>query len=171
MGTDNIKSLEKNFITDMGKTLSQNNTIDSTLYTKYQVKRGLRDNNGAGVVVGLTNIGDVQGYSVNEENIKVPIDGKLFYRGIDVEDIVENCMKDNRFGFEETSYLLLFGTLPNKKRLDEFCRILGSKRSLPIGFARDIILTAPSKSVMNKLATSVLSIYSYNPAGDRKSVV
>ena len=78
MGTDNIKSLEKNFITDMGKTLSQNNTIDSTLYTKYQVKRGLRDNNGAGVVVGLTNIGDVQGYSVNEENIKVPIDGKLY---------------------------------------------------------------------------------------------
>lgn len=166
MGTDNIKSLEKNFITDMGKTLSQNNTIDSTLYTKYQVKRGLRDNNGAGVVVGLTNIGDVQGYSVNEENIKVPIDGKLFYRGIDVEDIVENCMKDNRFGFEETSYLLLFGTLPNKKRLDEFRRILGSKRSLPIGFARDIILTAPSKSVMNKLATSVLSLYSYDSNPD-----
>lgn len=170
MGNININELEKNFINEMGRELPQNNKIEPSLYSKYQVKRGLRDNNGAGVVVGLTNIGDVQGYRVNEDNIKVPIDGKLFYRGIDVEDIVENCMKSNRFGFEETSYLLLFGTLPDKKKLDTFCEILGSKRSLPIGFARDIVLTAPSRSVMNKLATSVLSLYSYDPDPDNCSL-
>ncbi len=170
MSNDSMTQLENGFIKSMGAALSKNNEIDPSLYAKYQVKRGLRDANGAGVVVGLTNIGDVQGYSVNEENVKVPIDGKLFYRGIDVEDIVENCMQNNTFGFEETSYLLLFGNLPTQKNLDDFKKILGSKRSLPVGFARDIILTSPSRSVMNKLATSVLSLYSYDDNPDDCSI-
>ncbi|HWQ77825.1 MAG TPA: citrate/2-methylcitrate synthase [Anaerovoracaceae bacterium] len=162
--------LEKTFLQTMSEHLMDSNSIDGSLYGKYDVKRGLRDANGAGVVVGLTKIGDVQGYDVNEKNEKVPIDGKLFYRGIDVEEIVNSCLADNRFGYEETSYLLLFGQLPTRKQLDEFKRVVGMKRELPLGFARDMILTAPSKSVMNKLARSVLALYSYDEDPDDTSV-
>ena len=162
--------LETSFVQTMSEHLINNNSIDGSLYGKYDVKRGLRDSNGAGVVVGLTKIGDVQGYKVNENNEKVAIDGKLFYRGIDVEDIVNNCLADNRFGYEETSYLLLFGKLPNKKQFEEFKQVVGMKRELPLGFARDMILTAPSKNVMNKLARSVLALYSYDENPDDVSV-
>lgn len=162
--------LEKTFMKTMTEHLISNNAIDGSLYGKYDVKRGLRDSNGAGVVVGLTKIGDVQGYEVNEKNEKVAIDGKLFYRGIDVEDIVNNCLADNRFGYEETSYLLLFGELPSQKQLDDFKKVVGMKRELPLGFPRDMILTAPSKNVMNKLARSVLALYSYDENPDDVSV-
>lgn len=162
--------LETNFVKNMSNQLADNNAIDGALYGKYDVKRGLRDSNGAGVVVGLTKIGDVQGYKVNEKKEKVPVDGKLFYRGIDVEDIVNNCLADNRFGYEETSYLLLFGELPNQKQLDTFKAVVGAKRELPLGFARDMILTAPSQNVMNKLARSVLALYSYDDNPDDISV-
>ena len=163
--------LEKTFLHTMAEHLMANNAIDGSLYGKYDyVKRGLRDANGAGVVVGLTKIGDVQGYEVNEKNEKVAIDGKLFYRGIDVEEIVNSCAEDNRFGYEETSYLLLFGELPNDKQLAEFKKVVGMKRELPLGFARDMILTAPSKNVMNKLARSVLALYSYDEDPDDVSV-
>jgi citrate synthase len=138
--------LEKTFTKSMSEHLLTNNAIDGSLYGKYDVKRGLRDSNGAGVVVGLTKIGDVQGYEVNEKNEKVAIDGKLFYRGIDVEDIVNSCTADDRFGYEETSYLLLFGELPNEKQLADYKKVIGMKRELPLGFARDMILTAPSKA-------------------------
>lgn len=162
--------LEATFVETMSEHLVYNNSIDESLYGKYDVKRGLRDANGAGVVVGLTKIGDVQGYEVNEKNQKVAIDGKLYYRGIDVEDLVNNCLADNRFGYEETSYLLLFGELPNQKQLDDFKKVVGMKRELPLGFARDMILTAPSKNVMNKLARSVLALYSYDENPDDISV-
>lgn len=162
--------LEKNFLKAMSEHLMNSNAIDESLYGKYDVKRGLRDSNGAGVVVGLTKIGDVQGYEVNEKNEKVPVDGKLFYRGIDVEEIVNSCLADDRFGYEETSYLLLFGKLPSRKQLDEFKKVVGLKRELPLGFARDMILTAPSKSVMNKLARSVLALYSYDEDPDDVSI-
>lgn len=162
--------LEKNFLQSMTEHLINNNAIDGSLYGKYDVKRGLRDANGAGVVVGLTKIGDVQGYVVNENKEKVAIDGKLFYRGIDVEDIVNNCLADNRFGYEETSYLLLFGQLPTENELAEFKKIVGMKRELPLGFPRDMILTAPSKNVMNKLARSVLALYSYDENPDDVSI-
>lgn len=162
--------LEQNFMKTMTEHLISNNAIDGSLYGKYDVKRGLRDSNGAGVVVGLTKIGDVQGYEVNERNEKVAIDGKLFYRGIDVEDIVNNCLADNRFGYEETSYLLLFGVLPSKSQLEDFKKVVGMKRELPLGFPRDMILTAPSKNVMNKLARSVLALYSYDENPDDVSV-
>lgn len=162
--------LEKTFMKTMTEHLISNNAIDGSLYGKYDVKRGLRDSNGAGVVVGLTKIGDVQGYEVNERSEKVAIDGKLFYRGIDVEDIVNNCLADNRFGYEETSYLLLFGVLPSKSQLEDFKKVVGMKRELPLGFPRDMILTAPSKNVMNKLARSVLALYSYDENPDDVSV-
>ena len=162
--------LEKTFLQTMTEQLTSNNAIDGSLYGKYDVKRGLRDSNGAGVVVGLTKIGDVQGYEVNEKKEKVAIDGKLYYRGIDVEDIVNSCLSDNRFGYEETSYLLLFGQLPNDKQLAEFKKVVGMKRELPLGFPRDMILTAPSKNVMNKLARSVLALYSYDENPDDVSI-
>lgn len=164
------KQFEADFVNNMSGLLEGSNEIDESLYGKYDVKRGLRYSNGAGVVVGLTQIGDVQGYTVNEKKEKVAIEGKLYYRGIDVEDIVNSCVADNRFGYEETSYLLLFGKLPNKQQLEDYKRLLGMKRELPLGFARDMILTAPSKNVMNKLARSVLALYSYDENPDDVSV-
>ena len=163
--------LETAFVQAMSEQLLSNSAIDGSLYGKFDVKRGLRDSNGAGVVVGLTKIGDVQGYRVNEKNEKVAIDGKLFYRGIDIEDIVNSCLKDDRFGYEETSYLLLFGQLPTEEQLKYFKKVVGMKRELPLGFARDMILTAPSKNVMNKLARSVLALYSYDENPDDVSTV
>lgn len=164
------QQLEQTFLDTMSEYLKKTNVFDESLYGKYDVKRGLRDTNGAGVVVGLTKIGDVQGYEVNEKNEKVPVDGRLFYRGIDVEEIVNSCLEDDRFGYEETSYLLLFGRLPNREQLEEYNKVIGMKRELPLGFARDMILTAPSKSVMNKLARSVLALYSYDENPDDVSV-
>ena len=150
------------FIKVNAETLIKNNVIDSELYAKHDVKRGLRNANGTGVVVGLTKIGDVVGYSINEKNEKIPIEGKLFYRGYNVEDLVENFLSEDRFGSEETSYLLLFGELPTKKQLAEFNRILAAKRDLPVGFARDMIMTTPSSSIMNKLARCILAMYIYD---------
>lgn len=153
---------EAAFISLMSEKISGADFIDNDLYLKHDVKRGLRNANGTGVVVGLTRIGEVCGYQVDENKQKVPIEGKLFYRGYDVEDIVNSCIEENRFGFEETTYLLLFGELPNQNQLSEFNQLLGRKRELPMGFARDMILTAPSANIMNKLARSVLALYSYD---------
>jgi citrate synthase len=140
----------------------ENNKIDSELYTKYNVKRGLRNADGTGVLVGLTRVGDVHGYIIDEGE-RIPVDGKLFYRGIDVEDIVYYAAQENRYGFEEATYLLLFGNLPTQKELDDFSTYLGSKRCLPRNFAEDMIMKAPSPDIMNKLARSVLASYSYDP--------
>lgn len=161
---------EKSFVETMSEQLKENNQIDANLYSKYDVKRGLRNANGTGVVVGLTNIGEVVGYTINEKNEKVPTEGKLYYRGIDIHDLVHNVMKENRFGYEEASYLLLFGQLPDKQKLAAYCSALGSRRELPPGFPRDMILVAPSNSVMNKLARSVLALYSYDDAADNLSI-
>lgn len=158
------------FIPKMAQELESKNAIDSALYTKYNVKRGLRNSNGTGVVVGLTRIGEVLGYEVNENKEKVPMEGKLFYRGYSIEDLVKNCISENRFGFEEVTYLLIFGQLPTQKQLNDFNALLGEKRELPMGFARDMILTAPSRSIMNKLARSVLALYCYDDNPDDTSV-
>lgn len=158
------------FIDSMAEAIAVNNQIDSELYTKYNVKRGLRNANGTGVIVGLTKISNVVGYDVDEEKNKLPREGKLYYRGYDIEDLVTNCLDENRFGYEETAYLLLFGSLPDKKQLDEFTRILGEKRELPLGFARDMILTAPSNNIMNKLSRSVLALYTYDDNPDDISI-
>ena len=145
----------------MCDTIYQNSVIDSSHYSKYDVKRGLRNSNGTGVLVGLTQIGDVQGYKVDGDK-KVPTEGKLLYRGIDVKDLVTNTTAEDRFGFEETTYLLLFGELPNKQQLADFQKLLGENRDLPNGFTNDMILTAPSKNIMNKVARSVMAFYSYD---------
>lgn len=164
------KEKERFFLTNMAKRLEKNDHIESDLYVKHNVKRGLRDPNGAGVVVGLTHISDVRGYQVDDSGKKVAIPGKLFYRGIDVEDLVRQCLEEDRFGYEETSYLLLFGELPNTKELETYSQLIASKRDLPLGFARDMILTAPSHNVMNKLARSVLALYSYDENPDDTSI-
>ncbi|MDR2468847.1 MAG: citrate/2-methylcitrate synthase [Spirochaetaceae bacterium] len=148
-------------IKDYIEPLELRDSIDFALYNKYNVKRGLRNADGTGVLVGLTRVGEVHGYIVSEEE-KIPVDGKLFYRGIDVEDIVAGCMSDQRYGFEEVVYLLLFGDLPSQSQLEKFCALMGSVRGLPRGFAEDSIMRLPSRDIMNKLARSVLTLYSYD---------
>lgn len=143
--------------------------IDPNLYTKHDVKRGLRDLNGKGVVAGLTEISEVCSSCVIDGQT-VPCDGKLYYRGVDVEDIVRGYIHDDRFGFEEVVYLLLFGYLPNKDELSDFNKLLGSYRRLPTSFVRDVILKAPSPDMMNALARSVLMLYSYDENADDISI-
>jgi citrate synthase len=147
----------------------KNNQIDPALYTKYGVKRGLRNEDGTGVLVGLTQIGDVHGYIVDEKE-KVAVEGRLRYRGIELKDLVAGFQSEKRFGFEETVYLLLFGQLPNKEELETFCEVLGSNRTLPQGFTEDMILKIPSNNIMNKLARSVLVSYSYDEDPEDNSV-
>ncbi len=143
-------------------------TFDPELYTKYDVKRGLRDINGKGVVCGLTEISEVcSSEIVNGET--VPCEGKLFYRGYNVNDLVNGFTKDNRFGFEEIVYLLIFGELPTKDQLDELVNVLADFRTLPTSFVRDIIMKSPSTDMMNTLARSVLTLYSYDTNPDDTS--
>lgn len=150
--------------------LKARDRISEELYIENDVKRGLRNSNGTGVVVGLTHIGEVIGYDKDEQGNKVPLEGKLYYRGYDIEDLVNNVLLEDRFGFEEISYLLMLGELPARKDLKLFNDILGDHRELPMGFARDMILTAPSNNVMNKLARSVLALYSFDDNPDDVSL-
>ena len=143
--------------------------IDSALFTKYDVKRGLRDLNGKGVLAGLTHISDVRASQV-VDGVSVPCEGRLFYRGYEVKDLVEGFTADDRFGFEEVTYLLLFGELPDEKELADFKKLLAFYRTLPTSFVRDIILKAPSKDMMNTLARSVLTLYSYDDRADDTSL-
>ena len=139
--------------------------IDPELYTKYDVKRGLRDLNGKGVLVGLTEISEISSTKeVNGETVSA--DGELFYRGYNVRDLIAGIDRKSHFGFEECTYLLLFGKLPNKQELDDFCRMLADYRTLPTSFVRDIIMKAPSRDMMNTLARSVLTLYSYDDLAD-----
>ncbi|GHT69780.1 citrate synthase [Spirochaetia bacterium] len=148
--------------------LTGNDYIDIALYNKFNVKRGLRNADGTGVLVGLTRIGDVHGY-IMDEGEKVPVDGKLYYRGIDVEELVAAAAREKRFGFEEAVYLLLFGILPNKKQLEDFSALMGNSRTLPPNFAEDSIMKLPSRDIMNKLARSVLTLYSYDEDPENQS--
>ena len=145
-----------------------NNTIDPKLYEKYTVKRGLRNADGTGVTAGLTNICNVHGYVVNEGE-KSPIEGQLIYRGYNINDLVENVEKEKRFGYEEIVYLLLMGSLPKKEELDAFKSIIAECRVLPDNFFEDMILKAPSKNIMNKMARSLLALYSYDDDPENRS--
>ena len=165
----NVK-IPRSYLESMALKLNDIDEIDEELYTKYNVKRGLRNKNGTGVVVGLTKIGDVRGYTVDAENVRQPMDGELYYRGYEVKNLVRNYMEEDRFGFEEVTYLLIFGELPTRRQLEEFKGMIAEKRELPYGFARDMILTAPSSSIMNKLARSVLALYCYDPNPDDISI-
>lgn len=143
--------------------------IAPELYDKYETKRGLRDLNGKGVVVGLTNISAVN--SRKEINGELqPIEGELFYRGYSIDDLVKGFVSEKRFGFEETTYLLLFGKLPTQNQLDEFSSILGGYRSLPLSFVRDVIMKRPSLDMMNVLSRCVLTLYAYDDNPDNISI-
>lgn len=139
----------------------ENSRIDADLYAKYDVKRGLRDLSGKGVLTGLTEISEIRQNKI-VDGVAVPTDGKLFYRGINVTDLIGGFVKDDRFGFEETVYLLLFGQLPNKQELEDFKMLLASYRTLPKNFVRDVVMKAPSEDMMNTLARSVLTLYCYD---------
>ena len=150
-----------NRIKQLAQVCEANGSIDKDLYTKFDVKRGLRDLNGAGVLTGLTDICEIRQNKIVDGK-PVPTDGKLFYRGINVEDIISGCIADNRFGFEETIYLLLFSKLPNEQEYKDFVKLLSDCRVLPKHFVRDVIMKASSKDMMNSLARSVLTLASYD---------
>ena len=143
----------------------ENSRIDPDDYVKYDVKRGLRDLNGKGVLAGLTEVSDIVAKKIVDGQ-EVPCEGKLYYRGVDVEQLVGGALKEGRFGFEETAYLLLLGKLPTKEELDGFTKQLSYYRSLPNNFVRDVILKAPSHDIMNSLARSVLNLASYDDRAD-----
>ncbi len=150
-----------NYFDTQAPAAARHNSIDPALHRKFNTKRGLRNDDGTGVLIGLTEIGEVHGYYIDDQE-RVPDEGRLSYRGISVSDIVEGFQADTRFGFEEVAYLLLFGELPTAAELEEFNTVLGERRSLPDGFTEDMILSAPSDNIMNKLARSVLAGYSYD---------
>ena len=156
-------------ILNLSKLSRQNGQIDPSLYSKYEVKRGLRDLNGKGVLAGLTDISEITSYIIEDSDM-VPCDGRLYYRGYKIQDLVQGFEKENRFGFEEIAYLLLFGELPGKEELASFAQTLGEFRSLPTHFVRDIIMKAPSKDMMNALARSVLTMYAYDDRADDTSI-
>ncbi len=147
----------------------KNSTIEKELYIQKKVNRGLRDINGKGVLTGLTEISEIYSKKIVDGK-EVSCDGKLFYRGIDIEDIVEGFVKEKRFGFEEVAYLLMMGKLPTSAELEEFYRVLGRYRTLPHYFVRDVIMKAPSTDMMNGLARSVLTLYSYDEKADDISI-
>jgi citrate synthase len=147
--------------TEHAKLCVENGSIDVDLYDKYGVKRGLRDKNGTGVLAGLTSISEIIAFEEKEDGTRVPCDGRLSYRGINVIDLI-NGRGDRRFGFEEATYLLLFGKLPDKAQLKEFANLLASLRTLPTNFTRDVIMKASGKDIMNSITRSVLTLAAYD---------
>ena len=160
---------EQAILKRLEKLAVHNDPINPDLYKKYDVKRGLRNANGTGVLVGLTRIGDVVGYELKDGE-KIAIPGRLIYRGYNVEDLIKDAEQNKQFGFEQCAYLLLFGELPTKEKLDRFTSYLGECRILPENFTEDMIMKAPSKDIMNKMARGVLASYSYDDDPENKSV-
>ena len=144
-------------------------SIPADLYVKHQVNRGLRNQKGEGVITGLTEISEINSFRM-VDGVKTPCEGELFYRGVNIHDLTDGFMKDKRFGFEETAYLLLFGQLPNETQLSDFCQLLAAYRKLPTNFVRDVVLKAPSADMMNSLARSVLTLYSYDHHANENDV-
>lgn len=144
-------------------------SIDPRYYDKYNVKRGLRNRDGSGVMAGFTNISEVHGYVINEDE-KHPMPGELIYRGYNIMDLVPNAGINKRYGFEEIAFLLLMGELPTREELEEFCGFIAQNRELPANFTEDMILKAPSRDIMNKMARSVLALYSYDDTPDDCSI-
>lgn len=173
--TDNAKDLNKIIfeispkIENLAALTEKSNAIDKELYTKYEVKRGLRDLNGKGVLAGLTNISDVCAKKiVNGE--EVPCAGNLYYRGYNIKDLVNGFLEEGHKGFEEIAYLLLFGDLPNKVQLAEFHELLAERRTLPRNFVKDVIMKAPSRDMMNNISRAILSLYTYDEKADDTSI-
>ena len=156
-----MENILEEYALNQYKKCETNLSIDERLFDEYGVKRGLRDKNGTGVLAGLTNVSNIIAYeNVNGE--QVPCNGRLYYRGYNIIDLVKGFRDDCRFGFEETAYLLLMGELPSKKELEEFKKIIGKGYSLPTNFVRDVIMKAPSKDIMNSLTKSILTLASYD---------
>ena len=153
----------------LAQKCDNNGHIDPELYDRYEVKRGLRYKSGRGVLTGLTEIGEVKSYTIDDGEM-IPCEGKLYYHGVDIEQIVEGFTSEGRFGFEEVTYLLIFGEQPTEEQLSEFRKLLAEYRLLPTSFVRDIIMKAPSKDMMNTLARSVLTMYSYDELSDDTSI-
>ena len=158
------------YITELAALSDKNNGIRPEMYTEHHVYRGLRDMSGNGVVTGLTEISRIKAKEILPDGSETPCDGQLFYRGINVRDLVSGFMRERRFGFEETAYLLLFSELPDKNELDRFGNELGEYRSLPTSFVRDMILKAPGKDMMNILSRTVLALSAYDENPDDISV-
>ncbi len=159
---------EKNrslLINELAANSAAKSRIEPALYERYSVKRGLRNEDGTGVLVGLTEVGEVYSY-IMDDGDRVPAEGRLYYRGLAVSDLVNGFFPEKRYGFEETAYLLLFGELPTLAQLEQFNELLASYRQLPYGFTEDMILKAPSPDIMNKLARTVLALYPYDPEPD-----
>ena len=157
------------FFSNLCEEYKKYNQIDPQLYNNNNIKRGLRNADGTGVVAGITNIGNVHGYIMDEGDL-VPVPGKLYYRGIDVETLIDGFTSEDRFGYEETSYLLLFGHLPTEAQLNIFNHALAQMRYLPEFFTEDQILRAPSPNIMNKMARATLGLYAYDPNPDDTSI-
>ena len=155
---------------EWSKVIEQTNTIDPKLYPEHNIKRGLRNENGTGVLVGITRVGSVIGYR-KENDKKIPIEGELYYRGYNLFDLVRGFQEEKRLGFEETVYLLLFGKCPNQDELKEFTLALEERRDLPKHYKEDVILKIPAPNIMNKLQRTVLTLYSYDDNPDDISVV
>ena len=156
-------------IEELALKCEANNAIDKELYTKYEVKRGLRDLDGSGVLAGLTNVSDVCA-SKMVDGKRVPCAGNLYYRGYNIKDLVKGFLDAKHPGYEETAYLLLFGDLPDKDELKRFQDMIAERRTLPPNFVRDVILKAPSRDMMNSIARSILQLYSYDDKADDTSI-
>ncbi len=163
------KSSDSAILKRLEKMAVHNDPINQELYKTYDVKRGLRNANGTGVLVGLTRIGDVVGYEMKDGE-KIAIPGRLVYRGYNVEDLIRDAEKNKQFGYEQCAYLLLFGELPTQAKLDTFKEYLGEFRALPEHFTEDMIMKAPSSDIMNKIARGVLASYSYDEDPEDRSV-
>lgn len=156
-------------VEDLAHSCEVNCQIEQELYDKFDVKRGLRDKAGTGVLAGLTKVSHIQSFE-EKEGKKIPCEGKLLYRGYNIIDLVKGDIMDKRFGFEEIAYLLLFGELPNTEQLDSFKHLLAKSRTLPTNFVRDVIMKAPSKDMMNSISKSVLTLASYDESASDISI-
>ena len=156
-------------IRELCEEYKRNNVITKEEYERHRVKRGLRNADGTGVMAGLTHVCNVHGYLIADGD-KIPDKGELTYRGINIEDIVQGCQQEDRFGFEEVAWLLIFGHLPTRGQYESFSHLLYENRELPEYFPEDMIIKAPSKNIMNKLARSVLALYSYDDSPDNLSL-
>ena len=159
--SETITTASKDYFKELALEYKKNNHISSSDFERFNVKRGLRNSDGTGVLAGITQICNVHGYLLNEGE-RMPIDGELTYRGYSINDLVDGCLRENRFGFEEVAYLLMLGKLPTKEELAKFNKVVGSRRQLPDYFPEDMILRLPSKSIMNNLSRAVLALYSYD---------
>ena len=164
-----ISPISMEAISGLCDVLEKNNTVKPMDFERYEVKRGLRNSDGTGVMAGLTRICSVEGYYILDGEV-IPKEGKLSYRGYDIKDIVNSCIEDNRYGFEEVAWLLIFGSLPTRHQIHSLREVIGECRILPSDFVEDIIMKHPSKDIMNKMARCVMDLYSFDEDPDNTSV-